>query len=101
MIGCLTVMLDKELVGDVKMVNIRSRQDYVLWLTLAKRGFIAYGIQEVLAKYRNVGNSLSSNKIKMAKQNWKVYREIEQLSLLKSMWYFMNYFYLKIRKYSV
>ncbi|OLO42334.1 glycosyl transferase [Alkalihalophilus pseudofirmus] len=99
-IGCLTVMIDTEMTGKIEMVNIRTRQDYVLWLTLCKRGFIAYGLQEVLAKYRIVENSVSSNKIKMAKQNWKVYREIEKLSLMKSMWNFIHYVYFKVRKYS-
>ncbi|MBU9712945.1 glycosyltransferase family 2 protein [Evansella tamaricis] len=99
MIGCLTVMIDKNRTGEVKMMDIRSRQDYVLWLSLCKRGFQAFGIQEKLAKYRVVENSLSSNKIKMAKQNWKVYREIEKLSLLKSGWYFFNYLYFKFKKY--
>lgn len=98
-IGCLTVMLDRKLIGSVKMVNIRSRQDYALWLSLLKKGHLAYGLQEVLAKYRNVENSLSSNKIKVARQNWKVYREIEKLSLTKSLWYFLNYMYFKLKKY--
>ncbi len=98
-IGCLTVMIDKDKVGEVTMVNIRTRQDYVLWLDLCKRGFTAYGLQEVLAKYRIVENSVSSNKLKMAKQNWKVYREIEKLSLAKSLWYFMHYGYFKMKKY--
>ncbi|WP_041809173.1 glycosyltransferase family 2 protein [Evansella cellulosilytica] len=97
-IGCLTVMLDVEKVGQVKMVDIRSRQDYVLWLELCKKGFEAHGIQEVLAKYRVSQHSLSSNKVKMAKQNWKVYREIEDLSLLKSLWYFINYAFYKLSK---
>ena len=83
-IGCLTVMLDKEKIGTVKMENIRSRQDYVLWLTLLKNGHQAYGMQEVLSKYRLGHNSLSKNKIKMAKQNWQVYREIEELDVFKS-----------------
>ncbi|MDG5786702.1 glycosyltransferase family 2 protein [Evansella sp. AB-P1] len=100
-IGCLTVMLDTEKTGKVKMVNIRSRQDYVLWLSICKKGHTAYCLQEVLSVYRVVENSLSSNKIKMAKQNWKVYREIEKLSLLKSTWYFLFYVYFKIKKYSV
>lgn len=99
-IGCLTVMLDTDKIGKVQMIDIRSRQDYVLWLTLLKRGYQAYGIQEVLAKYRIVGNSLSSNKLKMAKQNWKVYREVEKLSFFKSAWNFMFYIFYKLKKYS-
>ncbi|MCD8503278.1 MAG: glycosyltransferase [Bacillaceae bacterium] len=101
MIGCLTVMLDVTKVGSIEMVNIRTRQDYVLWLQLAKRGFVPYGLQEVLAKYRVVENSVSSNKVKMAKQNWKVYREIEQLNLFKSSFYFAHYMYVKLKKYLI
>lgn len=99
-VGCLTVMLDRAIIGDVEMVNIRSRQDYALWLDITRRGFPAYGMSEPLAKYRTVANSLSSNKVKMAKQNWRVYREIEKLNLVKSMWYFMHFVYFKVKKYS-
>ncbi len=98
-IGCLTVMLDKEAIGDIEMVNIRTRQDYVLWLDLTKRGFTAYGLKEPLAKYRVVEQSISSNKIKMAKQNWYVYRKIEKIGLAKSIWYFIHYVYFKLKKY--
>jgi teichuronic acid biosynthesis glycosyltransferase TuaG len=90
-IGCLTVMLDIEKVGKVQMPLIRTRQDFALWLSILKRGFHAYGLQDELALYRQVQGSISSNKIKAAKQNWKVYREIEKLGTFKSIWYFTNY----------
>ncbi|KEZ48772.1 glycosyltransferase family 2 protein [Metabacillus indicus] len=90
-IGCLTVMLNLESLGKVKMVNIRTRQDYVMWLSILKKGYIAYGIDETLALYRKVPGSISSNKLKAAKQNWKVYREIEKLSLFKSAVSFTGY----------
>lgn len=90
-IGCLTVMLDRGKIGEERMINIRTRQDYVFWLTLTKKGFDAYGLPEVLAKYRLVENSISSNKLKAAKQNWHVYHHIEQQSLVKSIWYFSHY----------
>lgn len=98
-IGCLTVMLDKEKIGHVEMVNIRTRQDYALWLDICKRGFEAYGMPEPLALYRKQAESISSNKMKMAKQNWKVYREVEKLNLLQSSWYFMHYAFHKWNKY--
>ena len=82
-IGCLTVMLDRNKIGNEKMIDIRIRQDYVYWLTLTKNGHLAYGIPEVLAKYRIVKNSISSNKIKAAKQNWYVYRHIEKSGFIK------------------
>lgn len=96
-IGCLTVMLDTAKIGKVEMLNIRTRQDYVLWLTLTKKGFLAYGLPEVLAKYRLVENSISSNKLKAARQNWNVYRYIEKQSLAKSIWYFSNYAFKSVK----
>lgn len=97
-IGCLTVMLDINKFGRVQMPNMRTRQDTALWLSILKQGYIAYGIQQPLAKYRKKSGSISSNKLKMAKQNWKLYREIENLSLVKSIWCFLNYAYNGIKK---
>ncbi|MDR7073187.1 glycosyltransferase family 2 protein [Fictibacillus barbaricus] len=90
-IGCLTVMIDVEKIGKVSMPNIRTRQDFVLWLSILKKGFVAYGMQEELAYYRKVNGSISSNKLKAAKMNWKVYRNIEKLSITRAAWSFMNY----------
>lgn len=90
-IGCLTVVLDKEIVGEVKMPLIRTRQDFATWLSILKKGHIAYGIDETLSRYRVVPGSISSNKLKAAKRNWYVYRKIEKLSLFKSLYVFTGY----------
>lgn len=90
-IGCLTVMIDKDKTGHLQMINLRARQDYVLWLALTKQGFLAYGLPEELAIYRSVKKSISSNKLKMAKRNWKVYRRIEGKGFFKSIWYILHY----------
>ncbi|HDR7367087.1 glycosyltransferase family 2 protein [Bacillus toyonensis] len=90
-IGCLTVMIDVEKLGKIQMPNIRTRQDTATWLKILKQGHYAYGLDEVLSKYRKVENSISSKKFKMAKMNWKLYREIEGLSIPRSAWCFVNY----------
>ena len=59
-IGCLTVVIDIEKVGDFEMPSIRSSHDMALWLLIMKRGFIAYGFNENLAKYRIVSSSNTS-----------------------------------------
>ncbi|MEC4620509.1 glycosyltransferase family 2 protein [Bacillus paranthracis] len=92
-IGCLTVMVDTQQIGKFQMPNLRTRQDTATWLSILKRGFEAYGIDEVLSKYRKVENSISSKKVKMAKMNWKLYREVEGLGIFKSAWCFVNYAY--------
>ncbi|WP_040978307.1 glycosyltransferase family 2 protein [Oceanobacillus jeddahense] len=90
-IGCLTVMLDRERIGERRMVNIRTRQDYAFWLEITRSGHFAYGLLEVLARYRLVGNSISSNKWKAAKRNWYVFREVEKQPLPQTIYYFSHY----------
>lgn len=90
-IGCLTVMLDRNKIGEERMVNIRTRQDYAFWLAITRKGFYAYGLPEVLAEYRLVADSISSNKIRAAKRNWYVFREVENQPIHKALWYFAHY----------
>ncbi|AJO59925.1 glycosyltransferase family 2 protein [Bacillus subtilis] len=90
-IGCLTVMIDREQTGQIQMPNIRTRQDLATWLSLLKKGFTAYGMNECLAEYRLVNNSISSNKWKAARKTWFVYREIERLHFMKATWCFVQY----------
>jgi len=90
-IGCLTVVIDIEKVGDFEMPSIRSSHDMALWLLIMKRGFIAYGFNENLAKYRIVSSSNTSSKWDAAKDVWRVYRKLEKLSFFYSIWCFLNY----------
>ncbi|HEO8420177.1 teichuronic acid biosynthesis protein TuaG [Niallia sp. FSL W8-0635] len=97
-VGCLTVLIDRDQVGDFRMPNIRTRQDLATWLMILKRGFRAFGLNEILAEYRVGNESISKNKWKAAKNNWHVYRQIEQLNVFQSSWYFSHYAYNAIRK---
>ena len=97
-IGCLTVVIDKEIVGDIRMPLLRTRQDFATWLSILKKGHKAYGIDEILSSYRLVEGSISSNKVKAAKRNWYVYRNVEKLSFIKSAYVFTGYTYNAIKK---
>nr|WP_297456517.1 glycosyltransferase family 2 protein [uncultured Halomonas sp.] len=90
-IGCLTVMYDTHALGKVEMPLIRKRQDFGLWLRLLKRADYAYGQNEVLAEYTVRVDSISFNKKSAASYQWKLYREVERLSLLQSCYYFAHY----------
>lgn len=90
-IGCLTVVIDKDVIGQIKMPLLRTRQDFATWLSILKKGHKAYGIDEILSSYRLVEGSISSNKIKAAKRNWYVYRQVEKLSFIKSVYVFIGY----------
>ena len=97
-IGCLTVVLDRRQIGHLEMPDIRSSHDMAFWLLILRSGFSAYGLNENLASYRIVGGSNSSNKIKAVKDVWEVYRNIEKLSLLYSLWCFVHYIFYALKK---
>lgn len=80
MIATSTVVIDRNTIGDFQMPNIRSGQDYATWLQLMRNGTNAYGLNEVLVKYRVRSNSLSSNKFKSVKQVWNIQVNYEGLS---------------------
>jgi teichuronic acid biosynthesis glycosyltransferase TuaG len=90
-IGCSTVMLDLRKTGQVQMPIIRTGQDYGLWLALLKKGHSAHRVPEILTSYRKVSGSISANKVKKAHRQWQIYRQIEQLSVFSSLYYFLNY----------
>ncbi|MBR4678304.1 MAG: glycosyltransferase family 2 protein [Bacteroidales bacterium] len=97
-IGCLTVVIDREKTGNFEMPLIKSSHDMALWLLIMRRGFQAFGMQEILAGYRIVSNSNTAKKWKAAKDVWKVYRKYEKLSLLYSAYCFIGYVFHAIRK---
>jgi teichuronic acid biosynthesis glycosyltransferase TuaG len=93
-IGCLTVMLDRSKTGPLSMSNTlvkRGQEDYVLWFRLLRCGLTAHGVQKELARYRLLQGSLSRDKVRAARRMWKLYREVEGLSLPYSAWCFSNY----------
>ncbi|MDP2567368.1 glycosyltransferase [Photobacterium damselae subsp. piscicida] len=92
-LGCSTVMIDRELLGDIRMPVIKTTEDYALWLSILKTGVLAYPVNRVLTSYRILPNSLSRNKIKKAKTQWTVYREFENLTLPKAIECFCFYAY--------
>lgn len=99
--GCLTVIYDTSLVGKQFMPDIQKRQDHGLWLKILRNGHIAYGLNEDLARYRIGPYSVSRNKVLAAMYQWKLYREIEKLSILRSSYFFIQYAILGFKKHNI
>lgn len=98
--GCLAVCIDRRIVKEIFMPNKRH-EDYICWLNILKRYQIkGYGINEILGYYRVGKVSVSSNKFKSALWTWKVYRDSQKLSVLKSLYYMCFYCLNGIRKHS-
>jgi len=88
--GNSTVVYNAEKLGKFKIPDIKKRNDYVMWLQVIKKEKYLYGIEEPLGSHRIRTEGISSNKKSLVGYHWKVYREIENLSLLKSS-YLMVY----------
>jgi glycosyltransferase involved in cell wall biosynthesis len=90
-IGCLTAVYDTESLGKIYMPTNTKREDFATWLNILKKVDCAYGLTEALAQYRVYANQISSKKASMAKENWRLYRDLEKLGLWRSSYYFINY----------
>ena len=98
-IGCLTVMVNKELVGNFRMPLLNHMEDNATWYTILSRGFTAYGLPTILARYRLHGKSLTQNKMKAAYNQWKVYRNYFLFNRIQSIQCFIKYGSNSLRRY--
>lgn len=90
-IGCLTVIINREMTGAFYMPVLTHMEDNATWFLILSRGFKAYGISESLAYYRVHNRSASNNKFQAAFDQWKVYRSYFSLSPLKTLKCFSQY----------
>ncbi len=95
-VGNSTVMYNVGIMGKFKVPNIRKRNDDALWLQMLKKEKYIWGMDDVLMKYRIRQNSISSNKLKVVKYHWILYREIEHLSILRSLFHICYWGFLKV-----
>ena len=96
-IPCLTVLIDRQAVGEFEMPRI-GHEDYATWLNLLKKIPAAYGINEPLACYRVNSQSVSANKLKAIKWTWNIYRNNQNLSVCKSLWYLTGHITQALKK---
>ena len=84
-----TVMFDTEKI-DMEIIHMPQvpSEDTATWWRILKSGITAYGLNENLAIYRRPAKSLSSNKLVAVERIWFLYRNIANLSVLESIFYF-------------
>lgn len=91
-ISTITVIFDVEKLGKelIKMPIIES-EDTATWWKVLKEEKYAYGLDEILSIYRRSSNTLSSNKFKAIQRIWNLYRNMEGLNLIYSIYNFCFY----------
>lgn len=96
-IGNLTGLFDSESLGKPDVVEM-GHEDFIFWLELLKKNDFAFGIIDVLARYRKKDKSLSSNKFKALKWQWDIYRKNQKINFFKSLFLIGNYAYYGLTK---
>ncbi len=89
-IGNLTGIYDTRKVGKVAIRNIHH-EDYAMWLTILKQGYVAQNTQTVEALYRLSTSSVTGNKLKLLGWQWNIYRREERMGIVSSAYYYMHY----------
>ena len=96
-IGLSTVVLKKEIItSKIKFANIKTKEDYVLWLKITVNNNKIFALKDNLTKWRKLEDSLSSSKLQKIYDGYLVYRKYMNFNLLKSFGFLMllsfNYF---------
>lgn len=89
-IGNLTVMIDRNLIPNVYVVQ-GELEDTLTWMNILKTGIIAHGLDQDLAAYRVYRASRSGNKAKNAIRYFRCLHEYQHISVMKSIGYEAGY----------
>lgn len=83
--GCLTVMYDVQKIGLIQIKDIKKNNDYAMWLEAIKKAD-CYLYPYSLAFYRKRTGSISrQNYIKLIKWHYKLFREVDNQSIVDSI----------------
>ena len=90
-IGLSSVMLRKSLFDnkEFRFGEIKTKEDFVLWLILAKNGVILSALNECLVSWRKSSNSLSSSTIQKLIDGFRVYKNYLHYGYFKSFYFLM------------
>ena len=86
---CLsTVMINSKFLKRSKCLfaNLKTKEDFVLWLKLLKKTPYFYGLEKKLTNWTDSKNSLSSNSMQKIYDGYKVYRYYMKYSVFMSLY---------------
>ena len=84
-IGLSSVILKRKLLSDMKFPELKTKEDFVLWLGLAKKSVNLVGLDKPLMFWRKTSNSLSSSVLQKLKDAFKVYYLYEKKNFFYSI----------------
>ena len=85
-IGLSSVIVKKELlVKECLFANLKTKEDFVLWLNILKKNVKISALQKNLMYWRKLDNSLSSSIIQKIRDGYCVYNKFMKFNVLKSL----------------
>ena len=89
-IGLSTVMLKKKiLIKNIRFAEFKTKEDFILWLKILKKGIIIKSINSELTNWRKLENSLSSETKQKISDGFKVYNKYMKFNYIKSCFYLL------------
>ena len=86
-IGLSTVIIEKEIINnELNFTNLKTKEDFVLWLKILKSGLVIGALDEHLSYWRKTRNSLSNSTLQKLKDGYRVYRTHMNYSIVKSIY---------------
>ena len=85
-IGLSTVMFNRKILKDMKFPNLKTQEDFALWLSLLKKGHKLSHIKTFLSSWRKTDGSLSSNGLQKVIDAFKLYYKYQNKNLTLSVY---------------
>ena len=85
-IGLSTVMINRNIIKDLNFPNLKTQEDFALWLSLIKKGHKLSHINDSLSSWRKSNDSLSSNNLQKIIDAFKLYYIHQNKNLLLSIY---------------
>ena len=86
-IGLSTVIIKKNvLTDDCRFPNLKTKEDFVLWLKILKKDYIFGGMDKRLTYWRDLDKSLSSSILQKLLDGFRVYYIYMKFNLIKSIY---------------
>ena len=87
-IGLSSVMLKKEIIdNDIQFPSLKTKEDFVLWLKILKKGIRISAIDQNLLLWRKTENSLSSSIFQKLLDGYRVYNKYMGYNFFISIYY--------------
>jgi len=85
-IGLSTVVINLKKIKNIKFPNLKTQEDFALWLLLLRKGYKLNYLNQFLTSWRKSNNSLSSNIFQKISDAFKLYYLYENKNFIISVY---------------